>query len=120
MHLKSAGIAVETSLNWIPLVDYSFMTFIFACGLSSLPIAIVAEIMPLPIKSFGISFSLALTWIFIFINSKCFLRLIEAIQFHVCMYLYASICLFGLCYIAAFMPETKRRTHEEIMKSLEK
>lgn len=43
LHLKSAGIAVDSSLNWIPLVDYSFMTFIFACGLSSLHCCIYAE-----------------------------------------------------------------------------
>lgn len=119
MHLKSAGFAVENSFNWLPLVDYSLMTFIFACGLSSLPIAIISEIMPQQIKSFGISFSLALTWTFIFINSKCFLRLIEAIQFHWAMYLYATICLFGLSFIYAFMPETKRKSHDEILKSLE-
>lgn len=119
MHLKSAGIAIETSLNWIPLVDYSLMTFIFASGLSSLPIAIIAEIFPEQIKSFGISFGFALTWTFIFINSKCFLQLIDAITFHGAMYMYATICLFGLCFIAAYLPETKRKSHDEIMKSLE-
>lgn len=121
MHLKSSEhIGKGTSLDWISLLLFSWIILFNAIGILPLPIPIVSEILPTQLKSFGISFFIAFMWTLVFINAKCFPVLIGAIEFHWTMYIYAITCSIGIGFIAIFLPETKRKSHSEIMKSLDK
>lgn len=117
MMLKSWNINVET-VNWIPLVSFSWVMFISLMGIQSLPMAIQSEIMPERIKETAVGFCMTLNWISAFINMKYSPLLIESIGFYCCMYIYAGMCMFFTMIVLIFLPETRGRTHEEIMKSL--
>lgn len=75
--------------------------------------------MPERIKDGCVSFCMSLLWTFSFIIIKYLPMLMELLGFHGSMYLFAGICIAGAAFIVTVMPETKCKTHEEIMKSLE-
>ena len=118
MMLKSWNIDV-TTFNWIPLVSFSFVVFVSQLGVLSLPFIVMAEIMPEKIKDACVSFCMSLLWTFSFITIKYLPALTETLGFHGSMFLFAFVCICGATFVIAFMPETKCKSHEEIMKSLE-
>lgn len=75
--------------------------------------------MPERIKDGCVSFCMSLLWTFSFIIIKYLPMLMELLGFHGSMYLFAGICIAGAAFVVTVMPETKCKTHEEIMKSLE-
>lgn len=117
MMLKSWNYDVS-DVNWIPLACFSASMLLGALGILSLPFMIIPEVMPAKLKDVGASFCMTMLWIFAFSSLKLLPLLTELIGFHGTMFLFAGICLSGGIYIMLFMPETKGRSYDEIMKLL--
>lgn len=117
MMLKAWGIHVEV-VNWIPLAAYSSATFISAIGIQSLTITVVYEIAPEHIKETYMSFCMTVSWTLSFISTKYLPQFLELLEFHYSMYVFAGVCILSAIYILLYMPETKGKSYEEIMKSL--
>lgn len=142
--LKTVWCIDVTVVNWIPLLTFSWCMLVTSLGvqvtcssstslcfssqqyfffafeiLQSVAITVVVEIMPQCIKSAGVTFCIMLMWIFAFVNIKFLPSLTGAITFHGAMFLYTAICSIGAVIIWIFLPETKAKSHEEIMKSLQ-
>lgn len=115
--LKTFDINVEV-VNWIPVASFSSATFISAFGIQSLTLTVVSEIMPEKIKEIYMSFCMTLLWGLNFISAKYLPDFIEILGFHGSMYMFAGVCLFSALYIVLFMPETRGKSYEDIMKSL--
>lgn len=118
MMFKSWEFDVD-ELNWIPLVSLSWTTFISSIGITALTLTIVSEIMPERIKDACVSFCVILLFSLSFINLKFLPFLTDTLGFYGSMYLFAGICISLTIFIMLFMPETKGRSHAEIMKSLQ-
>lgn len=117
MLLKSWNINVEV-VNWIPLMSFSLVSFTTVMGVQSLPAVIIPEIMPERIKEASVGFCMTLVWISSFINMKYSPLLIETIGLHFYLFIFAGICLSCTLIVLLFVPETKGRSHDEIMKLL--
>lgn len=115
--LKSWNYDID-AYNWIPVASFSFVIFICSLAVLTLPSVVIAEIMPENIKDFGVSFCGICSWIFTFISVKYLPFLIELVTFHGSMYLFAGVCLFSTLFIMVFVPETKGKSYEQIMESL--
>lgn len=74
--------------------------------------------MPDKLKDFGTSFCMTLLWISQFIMLKFLPLLTDTLGFHGSMFLFAGVCVACTVFIILFMPETKGRSYEQIMKSL--
>lgn len=142
MTLKSLDIEVET-FNWIPVASFSWSIFISSFGIQPLTLMILVEIMPEKIKDASVSFCMTLLWLFgkdfslsiffigdllikhliiqnlAFINIKFLPSFIEILGFHWTMYMFSLVCIFGVLFTISVIPETKGKSHEEIMKSLQ-
>lgn len=57
-------------------------------------------------------------WLLGFAFVKYFNLLLAAIDMHGCMWLFGGCCAAEAVFIAAWMPETKGRTWEEIRKAM--
>lgn len=75
--------------------------------------------MPMKLKEFGVSFCMSLLWSFAFIVIKYLPFLTEVLEFHGTMFLFAGACLLAALFIIAFMPETKGKSYEQIMNTLQ-
>lgn len=118
MMLKSIWSINVSVVNWVPLLSFSWVLFITSVGIQALAFTVVTEIMPEKIKDAGVTVCNMLMWIFAFINIKFLPLLTDTITFHGAMFMYAVICLIGAVIISAFLPETKSKSHDEIMESL--
>lgn len=146
MLLKSWNIPVDVA-NWIPLASYSgfllsnihdhlmnvysncFIYFLFlysvanftaSLGIQTLTIPIISEIMPEKIKNTGVSFGMTFYMILQILTSKYLLLVFEEFGFHWAMFGFATIISIGTSFILINMPETKGKSHEQIMRELEK
>lgn len=117
MMLKTLGYNVE-AYNFVPITCFSLVLFLAAWGILTLPFLVIAEIMPENLKDLLISFCVALLWALEFGLIKFLPFLNEIVGFHGSLFLFAAICLTGTVLIVLFVPETKGKSHEEIMKML--
>lgn len=118
MMLKSLNYDVET-FNFIPIASFSFVIFVASLGILTLPLIVISETMPEKIKDASVSFCMSLLWIFSFIAIKYLPLLMDLLGFHGSMFLFAGVCLGCAAFSIAFIPETKGKSHNEIMHSLQ-
>lgn len=117
--LKAWNIDVE-AFNWIPLASYGFANFTASLGMQTLTVPIVSEIMPEKIKNTSVSFCMTLLSILQILTSKYLLTMFDVLGFHIAMFIFSGICIFGTIFILIEMPETKGKSHGDIMRALEK
>ncbi|KAG4071144.1 hypothetical protein HA402_003276 [Bradysia odoriphaga] len=118
MMLKSMGYNVE-AYNFVPITCFSLVLFLAAWGILTLPFLVIAETMPENLKDLLTSFCVALIWALEFALIKFLPFLNEILGFHGSLFLFAGICLIGTVLIILFVPETKGKSYEEIMKMLQ-
>lgn len=117
MTLKSNGYPVE-AFNWLPVLCLSFSIFVAALGILSIPFIVLSEIMPEKVKDFSVSLCMTLLWSFSFIVTKYLPFLTGSLGFDGSMYLFAGVCVVCELFIMFCMPETKGKSHQEIMELL--
>lgn len=118
MMLKSWNYDVEF-LNWLPVASFSFVIFIASWAVLTLPFLVISEVMPENLKDFGVSFCMSLLWLCAFATIKCLPLLIEVLGFHGNMFLFGGFCFCSALFITMVMPETKGKSYEQIMNSLQ-
>lgn len=118
MMLKTSNYDVS-SLDWMPVASVSFTIFIASWAVLTLPFLVISEIMPENLKDFGVTLCTFLVWMTSFFTTKYFPLLNELCGFHGTMFLYAAVSILCVTYIILYMPETKGKSREEIMKSLQ-
>lgn len=115
--MKSRNFEVD-AYNWIPLVSFSFVIFIASLGVLNLPFVVITEVMPDKFKDYGVSLCMTFIWFLAFVMVKCLPYLYELIGFHGSMFLFSGVCLLGELFIVCYVPETKGKSHDQIMASL--
>lgn len=107
-------------LNWIPVASFSSVIFIASWAILTLPYLVTSELMPEKLKDAGQTFCLALVWILSFLTVKMLPVLTDSLGFHGTMFFFAGWCIVSLVFIIFCMPETKGKSHEQIMMALER
>lgn len=116
--LKIHQVSLVENFKFVPVVSLSLVIFVAALGRLPLTYVMMAEIMPQNIRSFGISTANTCNWVFVFILLKSFSLAVEIFQFYMCMFAFSGVLLFGMIFVIFYVPETKKRSFEEIESSL--
>lgn len=116
--LKSFGYSIE-AFNWIPLTSFSYVLFVANIAVLTLPLVVISEILPTNVKDFGLSICMTVLWTFAFIVTKFLPFWNQVLGFHGDMFLFASICLAGELFIFLFVPETKGKSHKQIVETMQ-
>lgn len=116
--LKSLGYSVET-FHWIPFGSLLTVILFTSFVINSVTYVVITEVMPPKIKEFGISFYITLVFFF-----ECCIELempfaFETLTLDEIMFLFAGICLAGAAFVVMFVPETKGKSSEKILDSLQ-
>jgi sugar porter (SP) family MFS transporter len=90
----------------------------YAMSLAPATWVVIAEIFPNRIRSSAMSIAVTSLWTACFLLTYSFPLLNAVLQASGTFWLYAAICIAGLVYLAANLPETKGRTLEEIEDDL--
>lgn len=97
----------ETIIDWIPLITTLLASFFGSLGLRTLTFTVIVEIMPEQVKDVGVTFFAAFCWLG-FMN----------IRFNttIMVFISAVIHLIGAASIYLLLPETRRKSSQEIIK----
>ncbi|KAH8319051.1 hypothetical protein KR067_006030, partial [Drosophila pandora] len=101
------------SFSWVPVVAFSFMIFVAALGLMSLPFLVISELMPQRLRSTANMILMSVLWVI----STCTIKLMpiftDWLGMHGTVYMFASFSFGAALFVAIFLPETKGKTVED-------
>ncbi|XP_069702962.1 facilitated trehalose transporter Tret1-2 homolog [Periplaneta americana] len=108
-------------LSWIPLILILIYIGVSAFGFNTLPWAMIGELFPVRIKDFAGGFSTCLAYVFIFVAVKLFPATSDAFtggdpenSSEGVFFLFGFICFIASIFIFFFLPETFKKSLEEI------
>ena len=116
--LESWHYPVE-SYSWISIVSLSATIFVQAFAISTLPITVAAELLPANLREYGVPFCNAVTGASAFTVLKFTPFLSGLIGLHGTLFLFAGFCILGNLFVIFYVPETKGKNYDEIMKLLQ-
>lgn len=119
LSLKLCGYEM-TDLNWIPIVTFSMAVFFANGGIMAIPFLIISETMPDKLKDIGTLICMLTLTVCCFIVLKCFPFMNQAFGMHVCLFIFAGVCLMSAVILAIILPETNGKTPSEIQQILRK
>ena len=99
---------------WLAIVALVLYIAAFAPGMGPMPWTINSEIYPLWARSTGNAFATATNWTCNLVISMTFLSLTERITRYGAFWLYGGISFLGWLFFFAYVPETKKKSLEEL------
>jgi len=103
-----------SAYSWITLLGMVMYLLFFAPGMGPMPWTINSEIYPSWARSWCLSASTSVCWLFNLLVSMTFLTLTRAITKQGAFYLYALLASFGFIYFVCVLPETRGKTLEDL------
>uniref|UniRef100_A0A1B6IA19 Major facilitator superfamily (MFS) profile domain-containing protein n=1 Tax=Homalodisca liturata TaxID=320908 RepID=A0A1B6IA19_9HEMI len=110
---KDSGMNMQ-GVGWLPVVVICIFISIFRAGLGPIPWFMMAEVLPIEVKSWATSAVVCYTWICTFLITRLFLVVVDAIGFANTYLLMSSVATVGLFFILYCVPETKNKSPQEI------
>lgn len=112
------GVTVNSALKWVPLVCLSLHVIAFATGLGPVPFVIKAEIFAPEVKGLALSQIAMVNGTLAFMVVKLFPALKQRIALYGCFWLYGGCCVFFAVLFTFYLPETKGKPQNIILKML--
>lgn len=124
--IASAGMEISLTLlgiaflrnqvegPWILICILAYVAS-FAVAMGPVVWVVMSEIFPTRIRGRAMSIATVFLWISCYAVSQFFPLMLERLQGSV-FFVYSQMCVIALVFIAAFVPETKGKTLEEIEK----
>lgn len=116
-----SGLGFETEFwlfNWIPLIGSHIVIFFSSLGIQSLTFTVITEILPYKIRDVGLTFCTALFYGLTFLTSVLYSIAFDYLGLGILVIASGIICSAGAVYVHFKIPETKGKSHQEIMESL--
>jgi MFS transporter, SP family, galactose:H+ symporter len=111
---SGAGGGGEGGLTLAALVVFIIS---FAFSLGPVTWTVINEIYPGEVRGRAVAVATAVNWGAAFLVSESFLSIVGAIGPAFTFWLLAAFCAIGLVWVAGAVPETRRRSLEEIQAS---
>ncbi|KAJ8679676.1 hypothetical protein QAD02_015463 [Eretmocerus hayati] len=109
-----------TGFTWLPLASIILFNEAFVIGLMIVPSAVMSELFPANIKSIAACISGFIASIFAFGSSKTYQPLVDTFGEAYVFYIYAMINALCIPFVIFVMPETKRKSLQQIQDDLMK
>ncbi|KAF7391801.1 hypothetical protein HZH68_011344 [Vespula germanica] len=110
--------ASTSSLDWLPLSSVCCFIISYSFGFGPIPWMMISEIFAPEIKAIVSSSACFLHWIMAFIITKTFVNLNNTIHTYGTFWLFSLICGISIAFVVFFVPETKGKTLEQILREL--
>nr|CAI5849652.1 unnamed protein product [Callosobruchus analis] len=118
-YLKDRGDDVS-AIGFLPLLCLAVFIYFYNLGWGMIPWVIAAEIFPTRIRVIAVCAVAFLNWIIVFILTKSFDDIVQAITLAKMFWLYACACLISIAFVKFFVTETRGKSLEEIQDVLNK
>lgn len=114
---RQAGAGANAPLGVVTLVALVVFIVSFAFSLGPVTWTVINEIYPGDVRGRAVAVATAVNWGSAFLVSEFFLSVVKAIGQAWTFWLFAAFCALGLVWVAVAVPETRRRSLEEIEAS---
>ncbi|XP_077525451.1 facilitated trehalose transporter Tret1-like isoform X2 [Amblyomma americanum] len=111
---RTLGPSFVHSYGWLPLFSLCLYFLGFSVGLSPLPSILMGEMLPLRVKGLATSMLICFYFTCGTIIAKEYNDMLSAFGEDGVYWFFASFMVVGFLVVAAFLPETKGKTLEEI------
>jgi len=116
-YAKDSGLPLD-NVGWLPVTALSIFIVVYALGLGPLPFVILSEVCLPRVRSLATSISITWASILAFLVTKFFSNLSEAIGEYGAMWGFAACCMIGALFTWFFIPETRGRPLEDVLREL--
>ncbi|KAM4716421.1 solute carrier family 2, facilitated glucose transporter member 6 [Anableps anableps] len=104
----------ETALSFIPLISTVVFIFGYAMGWGPITWLLMSEVLPLVARGVASGLCVTVSWLTAFILTHAFTHLVDAYGLYVPYLMFTVVCVFCLLFNAVCIPETRKRSLEEI------
>ncbi|XP_063236723.1 facilitated trehalose transporter Tret1-like [Bacillus rossius redtenbacheri] len=115
--VKQSGVDVSAH-TWVPLLALNIFVVGFEFGVGPLPWLMMAELAPSNSRGFISGASVCYNWFLVFLVTKCFTNMIDAMGLAMTYGCYAIFMFLGFFFAWLCVPETNGKTREEIQAAL--
>ena len=91
----------------------------FSIGWGALPWLMTNELIPLRVRGAGVGIATFFNWLLVAIITGGYKFYQDAVHTWFAFWSFGAVCLLALLFVVFFLPETKRRSLEDIEKSFE-
>ncbi|XP_052868649.1 facilitated trehalose transporter Tret1-like [Anopheles cruzii] len=103
-----------SSKGYIPMVLFFMLAFFTSVGVLPVPWILLSEVFPFRNRSLACGITAALHYVMSFVTTKTYFNLESALSLPGVILFYGVMGLIGLCFVYFFLPETEKRTLEDI------
>lgn len=103
-----------SSITWLSILSSVSYCFFYSMSWGPVPWIVMAEIIPLRARGLGTGISTVACWVTLFLVTETYSTLAGALRNQGVMWFYAGLCFFAYIFVIIFVPETKKRSLEEI------
>lgn len=114
--LGASFLFLQNYLGLIALICIITYIAFFAISLGPIPWLLLSEIFPLGIRGRAMGIAFFVNWIVNYLVSLTFLTLAQILGTGGTFWLYAIVCILGLCFVYIKIPETKGKSFIQIQK----
>ncbi|RWS16462.1 hypothetical protein B4U79_10680 [Dinothrombium tinctorium] len=112
---NNSNASFVQNYGWLALVSLIGFQGFLNFGFNSIPWVLVAEMTPYFAKGFISSICTCFAWFFAFFISKIFNDMVDLLTPHGAYLFFAIMTLVGVLFVKFLIPETNRKTTEEIL-----
>ncbi|XP_068623117.1 facilitated trehalose transporter Tret1-like [Battus philenor] len=116
--IKDTRQEVTGFLNYLPIISLIFVIFCYSAGIGSLFWVLVPELFDGPARALGLTVSLIVIGICIFLSTKFFTIITHAIGPAMTYWSFGVVCILGILFVFFCLPETNGKTFNEIQQSI--
>lgn len=109
LYCDSLGFDISM-FTWVPVTSLGLVIFISSAGIVPLSLICLVELLPSKVRSFGLTVATTSMSFFAFCVVMTFPILMEIINMHGCMLIFAITCALGVVFLIFLVDETKGKT----------
>uniref|UniRef100_A0AAG5D5T8 Major facilitator superfamily (MFS) profile domain-containing protein n=1 Tax=Anopheles atroparvus TaxID=41427 RepID=A0AAG5D5T8_ANOAO len=109
-----SGTSHVSSRGYIPMVLFFMLAFFTSVGVLPVPWILLSEVFPFRNRSLACGITAALHYVMSFVTTKTYFNLESAFSLPGVILFYGLMGIIGLFFVYFFLPETEKRTLEDI------
>ncbi|CAH2097676.1 unnamed protein product [Euphydryas editha] len=115
MAVLGAWFALSAGAHaWVPVLALCLCIYCDAAGLQPVPFVVMTEMFSFQYRGTVTSIVIAFACALVSVQLRVFQPLATQVGLYLVFWLFAGVCLISTAYIVFYVPETKRRSIEEI------
>lgn len=121
VYLYCVSLGFNMSMfTWVPVTSLGLVILISSVGIVPLSLICLVELLPPKVRSFGLTVGTSSMSLFAFGLVITFPVLMEVIDMHGCMLIFAITCALGIIFVIFAVDETKGKTLDLLNKEKDK